>query len=139
MSDKAPTPGYASSHQSTSASGAASSAAGGWSPQSAPTTHVIHASLVRPALYAGAEPAVVMVEISVAFALIVVVGFHLATILLASFWLTVVHSTMVWVATQDPQMSTLYVRSLFAQDYYPAHTGVHAAPAAVRSSVPSWA
>jgi len=26
-------------------------------------THVIHASLVRPALYAGVEPAVVMVEV----------------------------------------------------------------------------
>ncbi len=139
MADKTPTPGYVSSHQLATAGSAASSTAGGWQSQSAPATHVIHASLVRPALYAGVEPAVVMVEISVAFALIFVVGFHLATILLASFWLTAVHSTMVWVAKQDPQMSTLYVRSLFAQDYYPAQAGVHAAPAAVRSSVPSWA
>src|SRR2546425_13070081 len=100
---------------------------------------VIHASLVRPALFAGAEPAVVMVEASVTFALVFVVGFHVATLLFALFWLTAVHSTMVWVAKQDPQMSTLYVRSLFAQDYYPAHASVHAAPAAVRSSVPSWA
>ena len=138
MSDKSPAPGHVSSHQPASPRSAASSAASGSLPQAAPATHVIHASLVRPALYAGAEPAVVMVEISVAFALIFVVGFHLATILLASFWLTAVHSTMVWVAKQDPQMSTLYVRSLFAQDYYPAHAGVHAAPAAVRSSVPSW-
>src|SRR3989442_13832027 len=104
-----------------------------------PATHVIHASLVRPALYAGVEPAVVMVEASVAFALVFVVGFHLATLLFALFWLTAVHSTMVWVAKQDAQMTTLYVRSLFAQDYYPAHAGVHASPAAVRSSVPSWA
>ena len=139
MSDKSPTQGYVSSHQPASAGSAASSAVAAWSPQSAPATHVIHASLVRPALYAGVEPAVMMVEISVAFALIFVVGFHLATLLLASFWLTAVHSTMVWVAKQDPQMSTLYVRSLFAQDYYPAHAGVQAAPAAVRSSVPSWA
>ena len=139
MADKTPTPGYVSSHQLASAGSAANSAAGGWSPQSAPTTHVIHASLVRPALYAGVEPAVVMVEASVAFALLFVVGFHLATLLLAFFWLTAVHSTMVWVAKQDPQMSTLYVRSLFAQDYYPAHAGVHATPAAVRPSVPSWA
>jgi len=138
MSDKSAAPGYVSSHQPASPRSAASSAASGSLLQAAPATHVIHASLVRPALYAGAEPAVVMVEISVAFALIFVVGFHLATILLASFWLTAVHSTMVWVAKQDPQMSTLYVRSLFAQDYYPAHAGVHAAPAAVRSSVPSW-
>ena len=138
MSDKAPTPGYVSSHRPASTGSAAGSAVGAWSPQDAPATHVIHASLVRPALYAGAEPAGVMVEISVVFALLFVVGFHLATLLLASFWLTAVHSTMVWVAKQDPQMSTLYVRSLCAQDYYPAHAGVHAAPAAVRSSVPSW-
>jgi type IV secretory pathway TrbD component len=104
-----------------------------------PATHVIHASLVRPALYAGVEPAVVMVEASVTFALVFVVGFHVATLLFALFWLTAVHSTMVWVAKQDAQMTTLYVRSLFAQDYYPAHASVQAAPAAVRSSVPSWA
>ena len=104
-----------------------------------PATHVIHASLVRPALFAGAEPAVVMVEASVAFALVFVVGFHVATLLLAVVWLTAVHGVMVWVAKQDAQMTTLYVRSLFAQDYYPAHAGVQAAPAAVRSSVPSWA
>ena len=104
----------------------------------APGTHVIHASLVRPALYAGAEPAVVMVEVSVAFALVFVVGFHVITLLLALFWLTVVHGAMVWVAKQDPQMTTLYVRSLLAQDYYPAHAGVRTAPPAVRTSVPSW-
>ena len=50
---------------------------------SACTTHVIHASLVRHALYAGAEPAVVMVEVAVAFALVFAVGFHVATLLLA--------------------------------------------------------
>jgi type IV secretory pathway TrbD component len=104
-----------------------------------PATHVIHASLVRPALFAGAEPAVVMVEASVTFALVFVVGFHVATLLLAVVWLTAVHGVMVWVAKQDAQMTTLYVRSLFAQDYYPAQAGVQAAPAAVRSSVPSWA
>ena len=81
-----------------------------------PATHVIHASLVRPALFAGAEPALVMVEASVTFALVFVVGFHVATLLLAVVWLTVVHGVMVWVAKQDAQMTTLYVRSLFAQD-----------------------
>ena len=105
---------------------------------SACTTHVIHASLVRHALYAGAEPAVVMVEVAVAFALVFAVGFHVATLLLAVFWLTVVHGAMVWVAKQAPQMTTLYVRSLFAQDYYPARAGAHATPPVVRTAVPSW-
>ena len=137
----APTPGYAPSRQLASAGSVASSAASERLPQgvSATATHVIHASLVRPTLFAGAEPAVVLVEASVAFALVFVGGFHVATLLLAVVWLTVVHGVMVWVAKQDPQMTTLYVRSLFAQDYYPAHASMQAAPAAVRSSVPSWA
>lgn len=134
MSDHSLTPGYASSHQASSAGNASSTPAA----QSVPSAHVIHASLVRPALYAGAEPAVVMVEVSVAFALVFVVGFHVVTLMLACFWLTVVHSAMVCVAKQDPQMTTLYVRSLFAQDYYPARAGVHAAPAVGRTSIPSW-
>ena len=140
MTDNAPTPGYAPSQQLAGSGSATSSAAGERLPQgvSAPATHVIHASLVRPALFAGAEPAVVMVEASVAFALVFVVGFHVATLVLALVWLTAVHGVMVWVTKQDAQMTTLYVRSLFAQDYYPAHAGVHAAPATVRSSVPSW-
>jgi type IV secretory pathway TrbD component len=128
VADRSPTPGYEPAKIRSASSSFAGLAA----------AHVIHGSLVRPALYAGAEPAVVMVEVSVAFALVFVVGFHVVTLLLAFFWITVVHSAMVWVAKQDPQMTTLYVRSLFAQDYYPPHAGVRAAPPVVRTSVPSW-
>ena len=120
------------------AAGASSLGVDGSRARGAPATDVLRASLVGPALYAGAEPAVVMVEVAVAFALVFVVGFHVATLLLAVFWLTVVHSTMVWVVTQDPQMTTLYVRSLFAQDYYPARAGAKAAPPVVHTAVPSW-
>ncbi len=134
MADQARTQGF----EPASTGSASTSAAGGSHAPSGPAAHVIHASLVRPALYAGAEPAVVMVEVSVAFALVFVVGFHVVTLLLALFWFTIVHSAMVWVAKQDPQMTTLYVRSLFAQDYYPPHAGVRAAPPLVRASVPSW-
>jgi hypothetical protein len=52
------------------------------------------------------------------------------------FYLTVVHALMVWVASQDPQMSQLYVRSLSARDYYPAHGAVGARPIAARPSIP---
>jgi type IV secretory pathway TrbD component len=134
MADQSPTPGY----EPAKSGNASSSPAGESRAAGAPSTHVIHASLVRPALYAGAEPAVVMMEVSVAFALVFVVGFHVVTLLLALFWLTVVHSAMMWVAKQDPQMTTLYVRSLFAQDYYAARADVRAAPPVVRTSVPSW-
>lgn len=82
------------------------------------TAHVIHVSLIRPVLFAGVEPAVAIVETSVVFALLFVVGIHLLTVAIAMFWLSAVHSTMAWVAKQEPQMSALYVRSLFGRDYY---------------------
>lgn len=82
------------------------------------TVHPIHISLIRPVLFAGAEPAVVIVEACVVFALLFVVGIHVATIAIAVFWLTAVHGMMVWVAKQEPQMTSLYARSLFGRDFY---------------------
>ena len=98
--------------------------------------HVIHAALYRPVLFAGAEPAVVVLEVTTAFALVFGVGLHVATVLLAVFYLTVVHAVMVWVASRDPHMSVLYVRSLSARDFYPPHASVHAAPPPVHPSIP---
>ena len=45
--------------------------------------HVIHAALLRPVLVAGVEPAVAIVEATTVFALLFVVGLHVATVLLA--------------------------------------------------------
>lgn len=97
--------------------------------------HVIHPALYRPVLFAGAEPGLVVLEVTTAFALVFGVGLHVATVLLAVFYLTVGHAVMVWVAKQDPQMTALYVRSLGARDFYPAHASVHAAPP-VHPSIP---
>ena len=98
--------------------------------------HPFHPSLLRPILFAGAEPAAAAIEALTAGALMFGVGFHIASVLLAVFYLTVVHALMVWVASQDPQMSQLYVRSLSARDYYPAHGAVGARPIAARPSIP---
>jgi type IV secretory pathway TrbD component len=98
--------------------------------------HVVHASLYRPVLFAGAEPAVVMLELTTSFALVFGIGLHVATVLLALFYLTVVHSVMVWVARQDSQMSMLYVRSLSGRDFYPPHGAIHGPPPPVRPSIP---
>ena len=99
-------------------------------------THVMHASLYRPVLIAGAEPAVVVLEMSTAFALVFGVGLHVATVLLAVFYLTVVHSIMVWIAKQDPNMTALYVRSIGARDFYPAHSAALKAAPSVAPSIP---
>ena len=98
--------------------------------------HVIHAALWRPVLFAGAEPPVVVLEVTAAFALVFGVGLHIATALLALIYVTVGHAFMVWVATQDPQMTALYVRSLAAWDFYAPHATVHAAPPPVHPSIP---
>ena len=97
--------------------------------------HVVHASLYRPVLFAGAEPAVVIVELSTAFALVFGIGLHATTLVLAVLYLTVVHGVMVWVAKQDAHMTSLYVRSLAAKDFYAAHATIHAAIPVVRPSL----
>lgn len=98
--------------------------------------HVIHPSLFRPLLFAGAEPSAVVVEGLTAGGLLFGVGFHVATIALAAFYVTVVHAVMVRLASQDPQISQLYLRSLAAHDYYPAQSAVTAPMMPVRPSIP---
>jgi type IV secretory pathway TrbD component len=99
--------------------------------------HVIHASLYRPVLFAGAEPGVVILEIATSFALVFGVGIHVATLALAAFYLTALHATMVSIAKDEPQMIALYVRSLAGHDFYFAHTRIHASPVAAKPSIPS--
>lgn len=99
-------------------------------------SHAIHASLVRPVLFAGAEQKAAALEGLTAGLLLFGVGFHVLTFALAFFYLTVVHSLMVRVAAQDPQMSALYFRSLAARDYYAAHAALGAATPAVQPAIP---
>lgn len=99
-------------------------------------SHTIHASLYRPVLFAGAEPGVVVLEVTTAFALVFGVGLHVATVLLAAFYLIVVHGLMVWIARQDPYMTSLYVRSLGASDFYSPHGSLTSASAPVHPSIP---
>jgi type IV secretory pathway TrbD component len=99
--------------------------------------HVIHASLYRPILFAGAEPGVVILEIATSFALVFGVGIHVATLALAGFYLTALHSLMVSIAKDEPQMIGLYVRSLAGHDFYFAHAGIQASLVVPKPSIPS--
>ena len=99
--------------------------------------HVIHASLHRPVLFAGAEPGVIILEIATSFALIFGVGIHVATVALAAFYLTAIHSLMVSIAKDEPQMIALYVRGLASHDFYFPHTGIHRSPVTPKQSIPS--
>ena len=99
--------------------------------------HVIHASLYRPVLFAGAEPGVVILEIATAFALVFGIGIHIATVALAVFYLTALHSLMVSIAKDEPHMIALYARSLAGHDFYSPHIGIHASPLIPKPSIPS--
>lgn len=90
-------------------------------PATSSSRHPIHPSLARPILFLGAEPGVVLVEAAVVLALLFVVGVHVATVAVAFFYVTVVHSAVARLTVSDPQISVVYVRSLFARDFYPPH------------------
>lgn len=107
--------------------------------QDALEAHVIHSSLFRPVLFAGVEPPVVVVEVTTAFALVFGIGLHVATVILAAFYLTAVHSAMAWVSGQDAHMTALYIRSLSARDFYFPHAGVHGSAPPVLPSIPQGA
>jgi len=98
--------------------------------------HAIHLSLLRPVLIAGVEPQIAGVEATTVFALLFLVGIHIATLLLAAFYLVVVHGAMAWVASQDPAMVTLYLRSLAARDFYPPHARARRVAPPVRPAIP---
>ena len=104
--------------------------------QDAVEAHMIHSSLFRPVLFGGVEPPVVVLEVTTAFALIFGIGLHVATVLLAVFYLTAVHSTMAWVSRQDAHMTALYIRSLSARDFYFPHGSIHGITPRVSSSIP---
>jgi type IV secretory pathway TrbD component len=79
---------------------------------------------------------VVILEVATAFALVFGVGIHLATLALAAFYLTAVHTVMVWVAKHDPDMIALYVRSLSGHDFYFPHAGINTPSLAPKPSIP---
>jgi hypothetical protein len=44
---------------------------------------------------------------------------------------------LVQAAKFDPQLSRVYVRHIWHQDYYPAHASIDAPPLLIRPSVPT--
>lgn len=93
-----------------------------------PTT-TIHPSLVRPILLAGAERELVLVNILAIVVLVLGVGPHPLTILLALFLGSIGHSVLVFAARFDSQMWRVYARHVVYQSFYPAR-GTFDAPLA---------
>lgn len=101
-----------------------------------PSVHPIHGALYRAPLFLGVEQPVVALEATLVFALLVGVGLHLVTILLALGIIAVAHPVMATLTTHDPEISRVYLRSLSFQDYYPAHPLLTARGVPCRASIP---
>ncbi len=102
----------------------------------APAPHPIHSSLHRPALVAGVDRGLVVVEATLIAALVVMGGLDWRTLSAAALLAMVLHPAMAWATRADPAIAEVYVRSLAAQDFYPPAGGCRARPPAVRPALP---
>jgi type IV secretory pathway TrbD component len=98
--------------------------------------HPVHAALVRPVLFAGVEQSVLALEATVALALVLGVGPHITTVLLAAIIIGVLHPALARATAREPLIVPIYLRSLAARDYYAPHSALHAPSLPVRPSVP---
>lgn len=100
--------------------------------------NIIHQSLVRPLLLAGAERPLAITNWIIAAALVLGVG-QWFTVIVGVALATVGHWILVELAKIDPQLSEIYRRHLrHRQDCYPARASIWAPPPArVRPTVPT--
>lgn len=82
---------------------------------------IIHASLHRPVLFAGVEPAVAITEGAATLGLVIIIGVHVITLVLATLYLGALHVLVARATASDPAITAVYVRSLRFRDYYPPH------------------
>lgn len=80
--------------------------------------HRVHASLVRPVLFGGAERGVAVVSLAAAVGVPLFAGFHVLTLIIAFVFAVPIHALGVWMARRDPQMIAVYLRSISARDHY---------------------
>ncbi|HYM97076.1 MAG TPA: VirB3 family type IV secretion system protein [Candidatus Sulfotelmatobacter sp.] len=100
------------------------------------TERVVHASLVRPMLYAGVERHVIAMEGTICLALVFGVGLRFATLALVVVVVAVVHPVMAWVTAKEPQATEIYVRAHAYRDHYAPHAELNGAVRAPRPSLP---
>ena len=98
---------------------------------------LIHQSLARPLLLAGAERSLAITNWIIAAAVILGGGLHWYTIAVSVLLATAGHWALQHAAKFDPQLSRVYVRHMRYQPYYPARASVEAPPPIIYSSVPT--
>lgn len=79
----------------------------------------IHLSLVLPALIAGVERRIAMIEATLASAFLLGFGLNTLTVATAVIIAFGVHPLLARVSKADPQALAVYARSLQHQPFYP--------------------
>jgi type IV secretory pathway TrbD component len=100
--------------------------------------NIIHQSLVRPVLLAGAERSLAIGN-WIAAAALILGGGQWYTAALGALLATAGHWALVQAAKVDPQLSQVYIRHWrYQQDCYPARASIWApAPPRTRPTVPT--
>ena len=99
--------------------------------------NIIHQSLVRPVLLAGAERPLAIANWITAAALILGTGTWY-TAILGALLATAGHWALVQLAKIDPELSQIYIRHIrYRQERYPARASIWAPPPSrIRPTVP---
>jgi type IV secretory pathway TrbD component len=100
--------------------------------------NVIHQSLVKPVLLAGAERPLAIGN-WIAAAALILGGGRWYTAAVGALLATVGHWALVQAAKIDPHLSRVYIRHFrYHQDCYPAHASIWApSPPRIRPTVPT--
>jgi type IV secretion system protein VirB3 len=98
---------------------------------------VIHQSLARPILLAGAERSLAITNWIIAAAIIFGGGLHWYTVAASILLATAGHWALQQSAKFDAQLSRVYVRHMRYQAYYPPRASIDAPPPMIYSSVPT--
>jgi len=96
----------------------------------------IHAALVRPILFAGADRELTLANGVICLALLFGIGISRYTASIAVVLLTVGHWTLVRIARADTLFRHIYVRHIRFRSFYPAAGAPKASPGILHPSVP---
>jgi type IV secretion system protein VirB3 len=96
----------------------------------------IHAALVRPILFAGADRELTLANGIICIALLFGVGVSRYTTTIAALLLTAGHWALARVAKADPLFRHIYVRHVQLRPFYPAAGLPRARAATVHPSIP---
>ena len=96
----------------------------------------IHAALVRPILFAGADRELTLANGVICIALLFGIGVSRYTVFVVVVLLTIGHWTLARTAKADSSFRDVYVRHIRLRSFYPAAGSPRARVAIIHPSIP---